>query len=59
MAGLLIRELLIGGDLERCLIAPRNLVEQWQYEIAEKFGLSLDTVTHDQRLEDWRSIRRT
>jgi SNF2 family DNA or RNA helicase len=30
MAGLLIKELLIRGDLDRCLIvAPGNLVEQW------------------------------
>ena len=41
MAGLLIKELLIRGDLERCLIvAPGNLVEQWQDEMAEKFGLA-------------------
>ena len=33
MAGLLIKELLIRGDLERCLIvAPGSLVEQWQDE---------------------------
>jgi len=31
MAGLLIKELLIRGDLERCLVvAPGSLVEQWQ-----------------------------
>ncbi|HLI06607.1 MAG TPA: DEAD/DEAH box helicase family protein, partial [Ktedonobacteraceae bacterium] len=31
MTGLLIKELLIRGDLRRCLIvAPGNLVEQWQ-----------------------------
>ena len=42
MAGLLIKELLIRGDLDRCLIvAPGNLVEQWQDELAEKFGLAL------------------
>ena len=42
MAGLLIKELLIRGDLERCLIvAPGSLVEQWQDEMAEKFGLAL------------------
>src|SRR3954451_8314688 len=34
MAGLLIKELLIRGDLERCLIvAPGGLVEQWQEEM--------------------------
>jgi hypothetical protein len=42
MAGLLIKELLIRGDLERCLIvAPGSLVEQWQEELADKFGLSV------------------
>jgi SNF2 family DNA or RNA helicase len=49
MAGLLIKELLIRGDLERCLIvAPGSLVEQWQDEMAEKFGLGFDSVTRDQ-----------
>jgi hypothetical protein len=49
MAGLLIKELMIRGDLERCLIvAPGSLVEQWQDELTEKFGLAFDTVTRDQ-----------
>ncbi len=49
MAGLLIKELLIRGDLERCLIvAPGGLVEQWQEEMAEKFGLGFDILTRDQ-----------
>jgi superfamily II DNA or RNA helicase len=49
MAGLLIKELLIRGDLERCLIvAPGNLVEQWQDEMAEKFGLAFNILTRDQ-----------
>lgn len=49
MAGLLIKELLIRGDLERCLIvAPGSLVEQWQDEMAEKFGLSFDILSRDQ-----------
>src|SRR4029077_5242311 len=49
MAGLLIKELLIRGDLDRCLIvAPGSLVEQWQDEMAEKFGLGFDCVTRDQ-----------
>ena len=40
MAGLLIKELMLRGDLERCLIvAPGSLTEQWQDELAEKFGL--------------------
>lgn len=47
MAGLLIRELLLRGDLERCLIvAPGSLVEQWQAELANKFGLSFDLLSH-------------
>lgn len=49
MAGLLIKELLIRGDLERCLIvAPGSLVEQWQEEMAEKFDLGFDLLTRDQ-----------
>lgn len=49
MAGLLIKELMIRGDLERCLIvAPGSLVEQWQEEMAEKFGLGFDLLTRDQ-----------
>jgi hypothetical protein len=49
MAGLLIKELMIRGDLERCLIvAPGGLVEQWQDELAEKFGLAFDILTRDQ-----------
>src|SRR5215203_1011684 len=48
-AGLLIKELLIRGDLDPCLIvAPGNLVEQWQDELSEKFGLHFDTLTRDQ-----------
>ena len=49
MAGLLIKELMIRGDLERCLIvAPGSLVEQWQDELSEKFGLNFDLLTRDQ-----------
>ena len=49
MAGLLIKELLIRGDLERCfIVAPGSLIEQWQDEMAEKFGLGFDAVTRDQ-----------
>jgi len=48
MAGLLIKELMIRGDLERCLIvAPGSLVEQWQDELSEKFGLGFDILTRD------------
>ena len=49
MAGLLIKELIIRGDLERCLIvAPGSLVEQWQEEMSEKFDLHFDLLTRDQ-----------
>jgi superfamily II DNA or RNA helicase len=41
MAGLLIRELLMRADAKRVLIvSPGSLVEQWQDEMYEKFGLS-------------------
>ena len=47
MAGLFIRELMLRGDLERCLIvSPGSLVEQWQTELSEKFGLRFDILTH-------------
>ena len=46
MAGLYIKELMLRGDLERCLIvAPGGLVEQWQDELREKFGLSFELLT--------------
>lgn len=49
MAGLLIKELMIRGDLDRCLIvAPGSLVEQWQDELSEKFGLSFDLLSREQ-----------
>jgi superfamily II DNA or RNA helicase len=48
MASLLVKELLIRGDLERCLVvAPGNLVEQWQDELAEKFHLEFAILTRD------------
>ena len=48
MAGLLIKELRARGDLERCLIvAPGSLVEQWQDELGEKFGLEFGILTRD------------
>jgi superfamily II DNA or RNA helicase len=48
MAGLYIKELMLRGDLERCLVvAPGSLVEQWQDELAEKFGLSFSILTRE------------
>jgi superfamily II DNA or RNA helicase len=49
MAGLYIKELVLRGDLRRCLVvAPGGLVTQWQDELAEKFGLRFDILTRDQ-----------
>jgi len=49
MAGLLVKELMIRGDLERCLIvAPGGLVEQWQDELREKFSIDFEILTRDQ-----------
>ena len=49
MAGLLIKELLIRGSLERCLIiAPGSLVEQWQDELSDKFDLAFDIMSREQ-----------
>ncbi len=46
MAGLLIKELEIRGDLDRCLVvAPGSLVEQWQDELGQKFGLEFEILT--------------
>lgn len=48
MAGLLIKELIARSDLERCLVvAPGSLVEQWQDELGEKFGLEFDILNRD------------
>jgi len=55
MAGLLIRELLIRGDLARCLIVcPGSLAVQWQDELHNKFHLPFDILTND-RLETART----
>jgi hypothetical protein len=46
MAGLFIRELLLRGDLERCLIVcPANLAEQWQDEMLDKFRLQFEIIS--------------
>jgi superfamily II DNA or RNA helicase len=48
MAGLFIKELKLRGDLKRCIVvAPGGLVEQWQDELLEKFGLRFDILTRD------------
>ena len=46
MAGLLIRELMLRGDVVRCLVvAPGSLVEQWQDELWDKFGLDFEIMS--------------
>ena len=46
MAGLLIRELMLRGDVARCLVvAPGSLVEQWQDELWDKFGLDFELMS--------------
>ncbi len=48
MAGLLIKELIARGDLQRCLIVcPGSLVEQWQDELSRKFQLPFEILTND------------
>ena len=48
MAGLLIKELIARGDLQRCLIVcPGNLVEQWQDELYRRFQLPFEIMTND------------
>ena len=43
MAGLYIKELVLRGDVRRCLVvAPGGLVEQWQDELFVKFGLRFE-----------------
>jgi len=48
MAGLLIKELIARGDLQRCLIVcPGSLAEQWQEELNRRFQLHFDILTND------------
>ena len=48
MAGLFIKELIVRGDLQRCLIVcPGNLAEQWQDELYRRFQLPFDILTND------------
>jgi superfamily II DNA or RNA helicase len=46
MCGLYIKELMLRGDLARCLIvAPGSLVDQWIDELHDKFGLRFEPLT--------------
>ncbi len=55
MAGLYIKELIIRGDLQRCLVVcPGNLAEQWQDELWQRFQLPFELLTND-RIESART----
>src|SRR6266702_4186767 len=48
MAGLLMKELIARGDLQRCLVVcPGSLAEQWQDELYHRFNLNFDILTND------------
>ena len=48
MAGLLIKELIARGDVQRCLIVcPGSLVDQWQDEMSQRFHLPFEILTND------------
>ncbi|MCC6174337.1 MAG: DUF3883 domain-containing protein [Chloroflexi bacterium] len=48
MAGLLIKELIVRGDVQRCLIVcPGSLAEQWQDELYRRFQLPFEILTND------------
>ncbi len=48
MAGLLMKELIARGDLQRCLVVcPGSLAEQWQDELFRRFGLPFEILTND------------
>jgi len=55
MAGLLIKELMVRGDVHRCLVVcPGNLAEQWQDEMHQRFHLPFEILTND-KLESART----
>ncbi|MCS7101621.1 MAG: DEAD/DEAH box helicase [Burkholderiaceae bacterium] len=55
MAGLLMKELIARGDLQRCLVVcPGSLVEQWQDELYQRCNLPFEILTND-KLEAARS----
>lgn len=49
MTGLYLKELVMRGDLKRCLIVcPGSLVEQWQEELSQRFHLHFEIGTREQ-----------
>ena len=48
MTGLFLKELIVRGDLKRCLIvSPGSLAEQWQDELYRKFHLRFEILSND------------
>lgn len=48
MTGLFLKELIVRGDLKRCMIiTPGSLAEQWQDELYRKFNLRFDILNND------------
>ncbi len=48
MTGLLMKELIARGDLQRCLVVcPGSLAEQWQDELYRRFHLPFEILTND------------
>src|SRR5579859_72832 len=48
MAGLLMKELIARGDVQRCLVVcPGILAEQWQDELYRRFHLPFEILTND------------
>ncbi|NWF79202.1 MAG: DUF3883 domain-containing protein [Chloroflexi bacterium] len=57
MAGLLIKELIARGDVQRCLIVcPGSLVEQWQTELDTRFHLPFEILDCRLQIADYRSL---
>ncbi|MFO7633170.1 MAG: helicase-related protein, partial [Caldilinea sp.] len=48
VSGLLMKELIARGDLQRCLVVcPGSLAEQWQDELYQRFHLPFEILTND------------
>ncbi|ANF31311.1 hypothetical protein A0130_06185 [Leifsonia xyli] len=53
MAGLLIKELLLRGDAANVMVvSPGALVDQWDEEMREKFGLEFEALTRDKIMHE-------
>ncbi len=48
MTGLFLKELLVRGDLQRCMVVcPGSLCEQWQDELYQKFHLPFEIMSRE------------